>query len=42
MFYPTAMDPRTGAWECPQCGHTYPFNQWKIKKKRSPGDKHAA
>jgi len=41
MFYPAATDTRTGAWECPQCGHRYPFSQWKIKKKRSPADRAA-
>ncbi len=26
-------DPLKGAWECPKCGHKYPFAHWKIKKR---------
>jgi DNA-directed RNA polymerase subunit RPC12/RpoP len=32
MFHEPGADPRTGAWECPQCGHKYLFTHWKIKK----------
>ena len=33
MFHEQDADPRTGAWECPQCGHKYSFAHWKIKKR---------
>jgi hypothetical protein len=42
MFHSAAADPKRGAWECPQCGHKYPFNQWKIKKKRGVREDTAA
>ncbi len=32
MSHEPDADPRTGAWECPKCGHKYPFIHWKIKK----------
>ncbi len=44
MFHEESADPRTGAWECPQCGHKYLFTHWKIKKKgkRAPEKPRAA
>ncbi len=33
MFYEPGTDLRTGAWECPNCSHKYPFAHWKIKKQ---------
>lgn len=33
MFHDVAADMRSGAWECPNCGHKYPFAHWKIKKQ---------
>jgi len=33
MFYDEDGEPRPGAWECPNCGHKYPFAHWKIKKQ---------
>jgi DNA-directed RNA polymerase subunit RPC12/RpoP len=33
MFHEPDADPRTGSWECPQCGHKYLFAHWKIKKR---------
>ena len=32
MFHESEVDTRQGAWECPNCGHKYPFAHWKIKK----------
>jgi hypothetical protein len=32
MYHELSADPHTGAWECPQCAHKYPFAHWKIKK----------
>jgi hypothetical protein len=44
MFHEPGADPRLGAWECPQCGHKYPFLHWKIKKavKKSTVKREAA
>jgi hypothetical protein len=42
MFHEPGADPRTGAWECPQCGHKYPFTHWKIKKAKKGGDQKEA
>jgi DNA-directed RNA polymerase subunit RPC12/RpoP len=39
MFHGAAADPRTGAWECPQCGHKYLFTHWKIKKASKKEEK---
>jgi hypothetical protein len=33
MFHEEGADSRQGAWECPNCGHKYPFAHWKIKKQ---------
>ncbi len=33
MFHESDADARQGAWECPNCGHKYPFAHWKIKKQ---------
>ncbi len=33
MFHEPGADARKGAWECPNCGHKYPFAHWKIKKQ---------
>ena len=33
MFHEQDADARQGAWECPNCGHKYPFAHWKIKKQ---------
>lgn len=33
MFHEADADSRQGAWECPNCGHKYPFAHWKIKKQ---------
>ena len=33
MFHEAGADARLGAWECPNCGHKYPFAHWKIKKQ---------
>ncbi len=33
MFHEPDADARKGAWECPNCGHKYPFAHWKIKKQ---------
>jgi hypothetical protein len=38
MFHEPRADPRTGAWECPQCGHKYPFAHWKIKGTKKSRD----
>jgi DNA-directed RNA polymerase subunit RPC12/RpoP len=34
MVHEAGADPRTGAWECPKCGHKYLFAHWKIKRKK--------
>lgn len=31
MFHERGADRQKGAWECPRCGHKYPFTHWKIK-----------
>jgi DNA-directed RNA polymerase subunit RPC12/RpoP len=41
MFHDSEEDPSTGAWECPNCSHKYPFAHWKIKKQ-SRGKSRAA
>ena len=41
MFHESDADARQGAWECPNCGHKYPFAHWKIKKQ-SKGKNRAA
>lgn len=33
MFHEAGADTHEGAWECPHCGHKYPFAHWKIKKQ---------
>lgn len=33
MSHEADADPKTGSWECPNCGHKYPFAHWKIKKQ---------
>ena len=33
MFHEVDADASQGAWECPNCGHKYPFAHWKIKKQ---------
>lgn len=33
MFHEKGADPVKGAWNCPRCGHKYPFTHWKIKKQ---------
>jgi predicted RNA-binding Zn-ribbon protein involved in translation (DUF1610 family) len=33
MSHDPGADARQGAWECPNCGHKYPFAHWKIKKQ---------
>jgi hypothetical protein len=33
MFHESDADARQGSWECPNCGHKYPFAHWKIKKQ---------
>ena len=33
MSHERGVDPLTGAWECPRCGHKYLFSLWKIKKR---------
>lgn len=33
MTHSPDMDPRAGAWECPNCEHKYPFAHWKIKRQ---------
>ena len=33
MFHERGADPVKGAWQCPRCGHKYPFTHWKIKKQ---------
>ncbi len=33
MFHEADADLGTGAWECPNCAHKYPFAHWKIKKR---------
>jgi len=33
MVHERDADPQKGAWTCPQCGHIYPFQHWKIRKQ---------
>ncbi len=33
MYHERGADPVKGAWNCPRCGHKYPFTHWKIKKQ---------
>ena len=33
MFHGVEANTRKGAWECPNCGHKYPFAHWKIKEQ---------
>jgi len=33
MFHERDADPVKGAWNCPKCGHVYPFAHWKIRKQ---------
>src|SRR5467141_368733 len=33
MIHERDADPAKGAWQCPQCGHIYPFVHWKIRKQ---------
>ena len=33
MSHGLDADARKGAWECPTCGHKYPFAHWKIKRQ---------
>ena len=33
MVHPSDADPAKGAWQCPRCGHQYPFMHWKIRKQ---------
>jgi len=35
MVHERDADPAKGAWQCPQCGHIYPFVHWKIRKQAS-------
>ena len=35
MVHERDADPQKGAWNCPQCGHLYPFQHWKIRKQAS-------
>lgn len=41
MFHEGDVDPRNGAWQCPNCGRRYPFLHWKIRKD-SPKKSEAA
>src|SRR5262249_24830999 len=41
MVHERDADPQKGAWSCPQCGHVYPFQHWKIRKQ-SPRKAEAA
>ena len=43
MSHERGADPVKGAWQCPRCGHKYPFTHWKIKKQlRNKNDKNEA
>ena len=33
MVHASDADPQKGAWNCPRCGHIYPFQHWKIRKQ---------
>jgi len=33
MVHKSDADPVKGAWQCPRCGHDYPFAHWKIRKQ---------
>jgi hypothetical protein len=33
MVHEADADPVKGAWQCPRCGHKYPFAHWKIRKQ---------
>jgi transposase len=33
MEHERDADPAKGAWNCPRCGHLYPFMHWKIRKQ---------
>jgi len=35
MIHERDADPAKGAWQCPRCGHIYPFMHWKIRKQAS-------
>jgi hypothetical protein len=42
MTHASDADPVKGAWECPNCGHKYPFAFWKIRKQSAEKPKKAA
>jgi hypothetical protein len=42
MVHERDADPQKGAWNCPQCGHVYPFQHWKIRKQSQPRKAEAA
>lgn len=33
MVHERDADPQKGSWQCPECGHMYPFQHWKIRKQ---------
>ena len=33
MVHERDDDPQKGSWQCPECGHMYPFQHWKIRKQ---------
>jgi hypothetical protein len=37
MVHEREADPVKGAWNCPRCGHVYPFLHWKIRKQTQRG-----
>ena len=39
MTHERDADPAKGAWQCPRCGHNYPFLHWKIRKQIVRGSK---
>jgi DNA-directed RNA polymerase subunit RPC12/RpoP len=41
MTHKADADPVKGAWECPRCGHRYPFAFWKIRKAQAGRSKAA-
>ena len=42
MSHDSDADSVKGAWECPRCGHKFPFAYWKIKKQTTEKTKIAA
>src|SRR5437763_1014257 len=42
MVHDRDADPVKGAWNCPRCGHIYPFQHWKIRKQTAPRKAEAA